>query len=384
MRATESIFAGFIVLAIIMLLSATTAIWRIHDLGSAISGVIEQNYMSIQAARTMEQDLTQLNGLYMARLLARDAIDTSRFKQLANAFSSHLERARSHSSLPGEAEILSNMAEEFRNFVSWSGPDLEIEPPPTIEHYQIRVLPQLRTLQDATQQLLKINELALHEGQSRIKALAKRGVQWLSVLLVCGLLAVYGYYRLLSHSLMRPFANLLHHLHRLAQGEAYLRLPSHERNEFGDVAAEINRMLEQFQQTIDRHEALCADKAQIARALLELYDGPAIIFDLRREVLLTNASGRVMLLSAGWRRDLGAIVTLLREGKRIRADIELTDGKFRLTQEPMRDSRGGLLGTFVTLINIEPPKKPEKPEPAEGPSQSQRTQERGSKKIPGK
>jgi HAMP domain-containing protein len=212
---------------------------------------------------------------------------------------------------------------------------------------------RLYTLEAQLEQLPAEAGGPIAEARERALRQVRSGVQWMAVLGVIGLVGTYAYGHILAQTLIKPLRQMLLQTRRIAQGDLFLRLPTDRTDEFGQMAIEINRIVDQLDQLNQQRDAFRAQRQQIAQALLDQYAGPALIFDLRDQLTLSNTAGRMLLLTASWQMDLEKIQGSLRRGEFVQAHIELADGIFRMNQAPMRDRQGNLLGTLVTLFLVQ-------------------------------
>lgn len=352
MRVIEAVVVGFFVIAALLAVTGATGTFRLYGLSQTIQEVFQQNYAAVEVVQGMQGQLDGMHRTYMAHLQSQQAPDLAAFQQRITTFRANLGTLRQSRTLPAKLESLETLERRFERFVEISGTDLK-GPTPSLQHYHADVAPLLADLEESLRHLVELDQVLMLEQSQQAVGAARSGVQALAILGLLGLLVSYAYYHVLSHSLVQPLRRMLHQTRRIAQGEMALRLSSERHDEFGQMSVEINRIVDQLDQLVQQRDAFRAQRQQIAQTLLEQYAGPAIVFDLRREVSLTNTPGRTLLLSSNWQEDLEKLQSSIRSGESQQTGVQLTDGLFRLNQAPMRDRQGNLIGTLITLFLLD-------------------------------
>jgi nitrogen fixation/metabolism regulation signal transduction histidine kinase len=354
MRVIEGVIVGFIMLAALLVITGATGTWWVHAVGESYEAILRDNYTAAQSVQSMRNDLARMHRTYLASLLQQDAAaGATAFEGMMQSFQYHLERVRHAMLMPGGSEGVQQAAERFGRFSAIALADLQAAERLDPERYAETIMPLLLGVEEAVEHLLQLTEAELLLQGQRAAGAGRSGVQWLVLLGLLGMLASYGYYRVLSSSVFEPLRQLIVQTRRIAQGEAFLRLSRDRHDEFGQIAAEVNRIVDNLDELVQQRDAFRAQRQQLAQALLEQYAGPAIVFDLRGQVSLANSPGRVMLLSPGWQQDLQRIVECIEEGSYRVSEVDLSDGNFRMNQAPMRDRQGNFMGSLITLFLME-------------------------------
>ena len=171
---------------------------------------------------------------------------------------------------------------------------------------------------------------------------------------------------------LRPIHGLATDARKIAQGNLEHRTAWNSRDDFGVIAAELNRLAVRLR---DLHESEAGRRQmefQLSDAVLQSIFEPIIVTDGKGHVLKVNQAAAELLGEAagdrmalantpGGDKILSAIRDAVSMQKAVAAEDEASmlpmrigkqERSFRLRTTPMRDSEGRLLGTVTTLEDV--------------------------------
>jgi signal transduction histidine kinase len=171
---------------------------------------------------------------------------------------------------------------------------------------------------------------------------------------------------------LRPIHKLARDAHKIAQGNLDYRTPWKSRDDFGVIAAELNRLAVRLR---DLHESEAGRRQmefQLSDAVLQSIFEPIIVTDGKGHILKVNQAASELLGEAaadrmalantpGGDKILSAIRDAVSMQKAVAAEDEAAmlpmrigklERSYRLRTTPMRDSEGRLLGTVTTLEDV--------------------------------
>jgi len=175
-----------------------------------------------------------------------------------------------------------------------------------------------------------------------------------------------------AYSVLHPIHMVARDAHKIAQGNLDHRTGWKSRDDFGVIAAELNRLAVRLR---DLHESEAGRRQmefQLSDAVLQSIFEPIIVTDGKGHILKVNqaasellgtaASDRMALANTpGGDKILSAIRDAVSMQKAVAAEDEASmlpmrigkqERSFRLRTTPMRDSEGRLLGTVTTLEDV--------------------------------
>jgi len=201
------------------------------------------------------------------------------------------------------------------------------------------------------------------------KALAASGQLRLAVALV-GLLILVETGMLMA--VLQPIRRLARDARMIAQGNLEHRVEWSSRDSFGQIAAELNRIVVRLRDLRDSEAGRRQMEYQLSDAVLQSIFEPIIVTDGKGHILKVNPSAAELLGDAagdrmalastpGGDKILSAIRDAVSMQKAVAAEGEAAmlpmrigkqERSFRLRTTPMRDSEGRLLGTVTTLEDV--------------------------------
>jgi signal transduction histidine kinase len=171
---------------------------------------------------------------------------------------------------------------------------------------------------------------------------------------------------------LRPIRMLARDARRIAQGNLEHRVEWSSRDQFGMLAAELNRIAVRLRELRDSEAGRRQMEYQLSDAVLQSIFEPIIVTDGKGHILKLNQSAAELLGEAatdrmalakapGGDKILSAIRDAVSMQKAVAADGDAAmlpmrigdrERSYRLRTTPMRDSEGRLLGTVTTLEDV--------------------------------
>ena len=171
---------------------------------------------------------------------------------------------------------------------------------------------------------------------------------------------------------LRPIHRVARDAKKIAQGNMEHRVEWSSRDDFGTIAAELNRMVVRLRELRDTEAGRRQMEFQLSDAVLQSIFEPIIVTDGKGHILKVNqaateilgdaATDRMALTNTpGGDKILSAIRDAVQMQKAVAAEddaamlpmrIGTQERSYRLRTTPMRDSDGRLLGTVTTLEDV--------------------------------
>jgi signal transduction histidine kinase len=171
---------------------------------------------------------------------------------------------------------------------------------------------------------------------------------------------------------LHPIHTVARDAHKIAQGNLEHRTAWNSRDDFGVIAAELNRLAVRLRDLHDSEAGRRQMEFQLSDAVLQSIFEPIIVTDGKGHILKVNqAASELLGEAAGDRLALAntpggdKILSAIRDAVALQKAVATEDeasmlpmriGKkersYRLRTTPMRDSEGRLLGTVTTLEDV--------------------------------
>jgi two-component system, NtrC family, sensor histidine kinase KinB len=174
------------------------------------------------------------------------------------------------------------------------------------------------------------------------------------------------------HFVLTPIRQVARDAHKIAQGNLEYRTAWKSRDNFGVIAAELNRLAVRLRDLHDSEAGRRQMEFQLSDAVLQSIFEPIIVTDGKGHILKVNqAAAELLGEAAGDRMALAntpggdKILSAIRDAVALQKAVAVEDEaamlpmrfgnkdrSFRLRTTPMRDSEGRLLGTVTTLEDV--------------------------------
>src|ERR1700722_12465282 len=199
-----------------------------------------------------------------------------------------------------------------------------------------------------------------------LQATGQLGLAWafVAIAILVSVVTVY--------LVLRPIHRLATDAHKIAQGNLDYRTDWNSRDDFGVLAAELNRLAVRLRDLHDSEAGRRQMEFQLSDAVLQSIFEPIIVTDGKGHILKVNQAAAELLGEAagdrmalantpGGDKILNAIRDAVSMQKAVAAEDEAAmlpmrigkqERSFRLRTTPMRDSEGRLLGTVTTLEDV--------------------------------
>jgi signal transduction histidine kinase len=199
-----------------------------------------------------------------------------------------------------------------------------------------------------------------------LQARGQLGLAWAFV--VAAILVEVG----TVYSVLQPIHKLARDARKIAQGNLEHRSDWSSRDDFGVIAAELNRLAVRLRDLHDSEAGRRQMEFQLSDAVLQSIFEPIIVTDGKGHILKVNQAAAELLGDAagdrlalantpGGDKILSAIRDAVSMQKAVAAEDEASmlpmrigklERSYRLRTTPMRDSEGRLLGTVTTLEDV--------------------------------
>lgn len=353
-RARDSIL---ILLAFVVVFGAY-ALPRVYQLGAAIRETLYRNYVSIEAAQHMHEDLRRL------QLAERGGIARDALPRIRADFNHWIDVENHDFTEAGEPELAADI--ERRSRILFDA----IAATPASQRHD-REFDELHVRLD---DLIGMNRAAMFRADSRSIALGKRlsyeFAIGLIVLLIAGAALSFGTGRALS----KPLTELADRLYNISQRRTHVRLGPQPFAELDAVARAFNQMAEQLEHYEKLNvERLLYEKSKIEAIIESLEDGvvligpdgvvahinevAAIILGIDREDALGSPFDDLSSNHPHYLRIRDALRPLARpDGEEQRLEVQLhvrgRDHSYVLKPMPLRHTEGGSFGTLLILQDV--------------------------------
>jgi NtrC-family two-component system sensor histidine kinase KinB len=289
------ILLGYVVMAVIVILLSGFSIYFIERLNNASEKILKDNYLSIEAANHLIDNLDRIDNSQALKLSNEQKDRDLSEKEFDNAvknFNKYLIVAEGNITEPGEGDILKSLRAEYEKYIGMMGKKDSAGAP---TNYYSELLPQYRVVKSKCYELLHINENAMLVKSDDSKKISKSTEIYMLVITACSLIFVIIVIVKIPGAVINPILEMTKKVEAISNKKYSERLEVKSDNELGNLASSFNKMAEKLSEyeksSIDK---LVAEKKRAEAIVANMRDG-IIVLDENNEVILVNNVGSELI-----------------------------------------------------------------------------------------
>jgi len=301
MGLKKKILVGYGVAFALMGLVVVWAVVNLVSLGKATDAILRENYWSILAAENMVGELERQDSGMLLMFLGDARKGISQFRESEAVFLQWLARAKDNITVPGEAELVQTLDEDYARYRHQFSALTEVrgaEKLPSdhsLNAYQELIYPLFAKVREACVRLRNLNEETMYAASIRADRVARRAI-WSTTLVSASALMIALFFSLwLAERIARPLQRFMQASRQISLGDYSVQVPVEAGDELGRLAGEFNQMAAQLARfhamNIDQ---ILAEKSKSEAILASIEDG-LVVLDTDLRVTGINPAARRML-----------------------------------------------------------------------------------------
>ncbi len=369
------LIAGFTILVLINVVVSVWSIYNFHELTSAVTTMIGQNYQNVIAAQSMLENLERDNSAQLLMLSGYSDAGYIQFQDNQKNFFAAFQQAVTSNGLEKKgAEILGRISSLYLKYSNDTDTLKEtiitMRPRAAQDYHYNNIMPVLDTIKSECFQLLDINNSALVQADEKTNMIASQAtLAVLGAALVAILMSIGASWKF-SQYITEPAERLTDTVRKIGRGFLDVRADVSSRDEIGELSREFNKMAERIQQYEEINiEKLISEKNK-SEAIVSTISDPIIVVDEAGKIILMNKLAEELFSiveidavkkdfeAAIHNQDLAKYLRSSLEGKLL--DIppyfELKSGDenryFRIKINPTLRSSGRIAGAILILQDV--------------------------------
>lgn len=281
-------YAVFLVLIAVIFLWALS---KLSELGDASQEILKENYNSIIAAENMVDSIERQDSITLILFSDYSASLLEDFKKNEQDFLSWLKAAAENETIQGEGVLIEKLEKHYNSYLNSFYQFMVKEYQRTgnegrRQFYLNDLMGKFHQVREACIALRNLNQHTMFLTSERTREIAAKSRISLIIVGSGTLLAGFLLSLLFSHLLTRPMQEILEAIDEISRGNYNIKLGSKSKDEFGQLAAEFNRMSQklQFYQNLNIKQILTETKKN--EAIINKIDDGVIV--VNEEMKITN------------------------------------------------------------------------------------------------
>ncbi len=307
------LIAGFTILVVINVAVSVWSIYNFHELTSAVTTMIGENYQNVIAAQSMVENLERDNSAQLLMLSGYSDAGYIQFQDnQKNFFVAFQQAVTSNGSEKHGAEILgriSSLYSKYSNDTDTLKETLRTSGHRAAQDYHYNnIMPLFDSIKSECFQLLDMNNSALVQADEKTNIIADQAtLAVLGAALVAILMSIGASWKF-SQYITEPAEKLTDTVRKIGRGLLDVRADISSRDEIGELSREFNKMAERIQQY---------EEFNIEKLISEKNKSEAIVSTISDAIIVVDEAGKIVLMNK-LAEELFSIV----ESEAVRKDFE--------------------------------------------------------------
>ena len=287
----RQVLLGYGVATILTAIVLAWGLVNLFRLGQASDAILRENYRSILAAEKMRGAIQQQEAATVFLLVQTDRQLIERLSGKQQQFLLNLAKAKDNITIPGEAEVLANLEQEYNEYMFHFTQFLHLprsDNEEAIAYYRKNLQPHVEAIERGCDRLLELNQTAMEAGSNRAQRVAHTAV-WSMLVVGCGAILIGVVFSLvLSTRVTRPVRELVDATNRVASGNYDVVVTGRSSDEFADLADHFNTMVAKLRAFHALRVSEILDEKKKTEAILQTIDDGIFVVDGGRKVVSLN------------------------------------------------------------------------------------------------
>ena len=217
------IFASFMLLIAMLAAAGTISLIEFRWLSNSVHGLIQDNYKSIEASKTMIQAIEREDSGILLLMLGEFEAGRIIIDSADNLFLAALEIARNNLTEPDEGKYIRNIEKTYSIFKEkWERPILDTYKKGDILWYKNDIHLSFLNIKNAVEELMNLNQRAMYNEASDLRERSKRALMPGIVSIIAALILAALLNFFITRYFVRPISELADAVNNFKKGETTL------------------------------------------------------------------------------------------------------------------------------------------------------------------
>ena len=300
MTFRKRIIAAMLPLLLLLAVIGGTAAVLIYRLGTRIDEILRENYDSVIYMRNLNEALERIDSSFQFALAGRETDAFKQYQDNWKSFDVNLTKEQNNITLPGEAELVSSLA-ELRNRYRTQGDGFyeHTGEPRTALYFTPESQPGLydsfRKIKDISGKILTLNEDNMRAADDQARRLAHLSLWWYAAGLALGVALAAFLLASTVHTILYPIRALTESATAIGHGQLDQLVSVSSDDEIGQLAAAFNTMARQLRDLLQSQRGQLALAQQTGQATINSFADPVFVVNPQHEVEMANVVARRLL-----------------------------------------------------------------------------------------
>lgn len=241
------IFASFMLLIIMLAVAGTISIVEFRWLSNSVHGLIQDNYKSIEASKTMIVTLEREDSGILLLLLGELQEGRETLKSADSLFNIAFQTAKSNLTENNEALYIKNIETAYQAYKSsWERPIVDTDRQGNILWYKNDIHTKFLDTKNAIIELMSLNQSSMYKEVSELKEKSKRAIMPGIVSIVAALIFSLLLNFFITKYFVNPISELADAVNNFRDGDRKLQSNIKSNDEIKKLEVAISNLLQRL------------------------------------------------------------------------------------------------------------------------------------------
>ncbi len=239
------IFAGFIILAIMLSIAGFISIHEFMNVGNYVQKLLDDNYKSIEASGSMLEALEREDSGVLLLLMGNWNEGRKILKEGDDLFINSFLYAENNQTIPGEHKYIEKISKDYSLYKkTWEKPIVDTDKEGNFEWYYNRSHQMFLQVKESVKQLMEVNQTIMYKTGSNLRNRSQRAVMPGIVAIIAAVVfsVLFNYY--INYYIARPIVIITKGIEDYNERGEIFKLTSESRDEIGRLTNAIKVMLQ--------------------------------------------------------------------------------------------------------------------------------------------
>lgn len=236
------ILLGLLPLVIVLMVVGCYAIALFFRLGGAIDVILRENYRSVVAAQNMQEAIERMDSGLLFTLAGEEEKGRLLYAENLPVFRENLRAEQANITLPGEAELVSELEGLAERYTAEAEVFLALETVGRRRIYFDVLQPVFGEIKQTAREVLQLNQESMVRADREARRIAEESARYMAIAIVLGGGAVVFLAWRLQAAILRPIREVTMAVRELGEGNYDQVVPASTRDELGEMVQAFNKM----------------------------------------------------------------------------------------------------------------------------------------------
>lgn len=241
------IFGSFLLLILMLALAGGISIYQLNWLSQSVHGLIEDNYKSIKATKTMMEALEREDSGILLFLLVEPEEGEKILTEADKKFQQAFQVAKNNKTEKNESQYIEAVRQSYRQFKdSWQYLDQPQQTPRDISWYKNTIHNDFKEAKKDVEALMMLNQESMYGESSAIKDKARRAIMpgIISVIAAIIFSLILNFY--ITRHFVAPISRITDAVNDTCYGDSKLDTTVRTKGEIKKLEVAINKMIQRL------------------------------------------------------------------------------------------------------------------------------------------